>query len=117
MLWVDHASYFGPDRRRKGGGLRIRERRRENLAGRPPALNVALRQLRMQVLEARGPGLDRFIERAHSTAILAQENTELDAADALASLSVFAARNREKDVRPALYQGLDRAHAALSTYH
>ncbi|WP_135211515.1 hypothetical protein [Vitreimonas flagellata] len=117
MMWVDQPSYFGPDRRRRAASLRIRERRRENLAGHPPALNVALRQLRMQIIEARGPGLDRFIERAHSTSILAQENCEHDAADALSALSVYAARNRELDVRPALYQGLDRAHAALNTYH
>ena len=117
MLWVDHQDYFGPDRRTKLAGLRLRERRRDNCAGNPPHLQTALRQLRMRVIEARGPGADAFAERAQSTALLAQMNDELDAADALSSLAMTAARGRTNDVRPILYEGLDRAHAALRTYH
>jgi len=117
MLWVDHQNYFGPDRRRARVGLRLRERRHDDCAGTPPPLATALRQLRMRVIEARGPGAASFADRAQSVALLAQLNDEFEAADALSSLAMTAARARERDVRPILYEGLDRAHASLQTYH
>jgi hypothetical protein len=46
-LWVDHPSYFGPDRRQREG-RRLVSRRRQNLAGDPPALRTALRRLLLQ---------------------------------------------------------------------
>jgi hypothetical protein len=113
MLWVDQDSYFGPDRRRKHGGLRMRERRRYDYAGQPPSLSVALRQLRMRVLDARGPGAGSFADRAQATALLAQMNHEYAASDELSSLAMQAARGVERDMRPALYERLDRAHAVL----
>jgi len=117
MLWVDHQNYFGPDRRRARGHLRLRERRRDDCAGTPPPLTTALRQLRMRVIEARGAGAATFADRAQSVALLAQINNEYEASDTLSSLAMTAARGREHDVRPILYQGLDRAHASLATYH
>jgi len=113
MLWVDHDSYFGPDRRRKSGGLRMRERRRYDFAGLPPSLPIAMRQLRLRVLDARGPGAGHFADRAQATALLAQMNHEMETSDELSSLAMTAARGINSDVRPALYDGLDRAHAAL----
>ncbi len=117
MLWVDHQNYFGPDRRHTRAGLRLRERRRDDCAGTPPPLTTALRQLRMRVIEARGPGAAIFADRAQAVALLAQMNNEYEASDTLSSLAMTAIRARESDVRPILYDGLDRAHAALETYH
>jgi len=113
MMWVDQDSYFGPDRRRKAGGLRVRERRRYNYAGQPPSLPIALRQLRMRVLDARGPAASHFADRTQAVALLAQMQGQYDASDGLASLAMQAARGVDRDVRPALYDGLDRVHAQL----
>jgi hypothetical protein len=113
MLWVDHASYFGPDRRRKPGGMRIRERRRYDYAGPPPPLPTALRQLRMHILEANGPGAALLSERARGVAMLAGLHGEQDVARALASFAAVALRGRSSDVRQALYQELDRVHAVV----
>jgi len=113
MLWVDQDSYFGPDRRRKAAGLRMRERRHDNYAAMPPSLSIAMRQLRMRVIDACGRGAAQFADRAQSTAMLARLQNEREASDALTSLAVVAARGVDRDVRPSLYAGLDRAQAAL----
>lgn len=113
MFWVDHQSYFGPDRRRVRGGLRLRERRRYDCAGPTPPLRTALRQLRMRVIDARGPGAGAFVERSTAVALLAEWSDEPDAACELSSLAVTAGRGADHDVRTALYEGLDRAHMAL----
>jgi hypothetical protein len=113
MLWVDHPSYFGPNRRRKPGGLRVRERRRYDCAGNAPPLSTALRQLRMRILDARGPGAAALSDRAGAVATLAVAQGEYDAAQALSALAATALRGRTVDVRPSLYQDLDRVHAAM----
>lgn len=113
MLWVDHESYFGPNRRRKLGGLRIRERRRYDYAGDPPPLNTALRQLRMRILEAHGQGAVMLSDRARAVATLAIAHGELDAARELSAFAAAAARGRTADVRQSLYKDLDRVHAAM----
>lgn len=115
MLWVDTTCYFGPDRRRKRV-MRMLERRRENYAGSAPSLSIAMRQLRMRVLDARGRGATAFADRAHGVSILARMNDEPDAADALESLAMIAMRAGSADCRPSLYVALDGAHAALSDY-
>lgn len=117
MLWVDHESYCGPDRRRHRAGLRMHERRRDNLASPPPPLSTAMRQLRLRVLDAHGAGMDAFITRAHGVATLARAQGEHATAAALLSLATMAAHSRLSDVRPALYEALDRAHAALEPLH
>jgi len=111
MLWVDHASYFGPDRRRKGG-LRVLERRRENYAGPAPSLSIALRQLRMRVINAEGHNTRDFIERLRGVALIARAHKEIATSNALASLADALGRSRG-DMRQQLYAGLDRAHAVL----
>lgn len=113
MLWVDHDSYFGPDRRQTPSGLRLIERRRENRAAPPPSLNVALRNLRLRVIDANGPAADRFVERLNGTALLANMHSEPEAAFELSSLSESVARHRGEDMREIIYKKLDRAHAAL----
>lgn len=118
MLWVDHDSYFGPDRRRKLGGMRIRERRGYDYAGHAPPLNTALRQLRMRILDAQGPGAGKLADRANAVATLALYHGENDAAQELSALAATALRGRNNDARPALYRDLDRVHAALcDAYH
>ncbi len=116
MLWVDHESYFGPDRRVKPSGFRFNERRRENYAGSPPPLATALRQLRMRVLNAHGDGARGFADRAHGTALLAERQHEPEAADILSAVARKSIAWRGHDLRPALYADLDRAHASLR-YH
>ncbi|MEZ5995713.1 MAG: hypothetical protein R3C25_08150 [Hyphomonadaceae bacterium] len=117
MLWIDCQSYFGPDRRRKHGGVRLRERRRYDCAGNPPPLPTALRQLRLRVIEARGPGALAFRDRAHALAMLAHAQNQLSASDCLSSLAMLAGRGQHNDVRPALYEQLGRVHAALEATH
>ena len=113
MLWVDYDSYFGPDRRRKLGGLRVRERRRYDYAGTAPPLNLALRQLRMRILEARGPAAAALSDRARAVAMLADTQGEHEAAHELSTFAASALRGRNSDVRPVLYKDLDRVHAVL----
>ena len=118
MLWVDHASYFGPDRRRKPSGMRIRERRRYDYAGNAPPLNTALRQLRMRILEAQGAGAAALSDRARGVAMLAASYGEHEAAQELSAFAAVALRGRNGDVRPALYRDLDRVHTVMQdAYH
>lgn len=95
----------------------MRERRHDNYSAPPPPLATALRQLRMRILDAHGAGMDRFIARVHAVSMLARSLGAHAAAAALVSLATIAARNRMGDVRPALYEALDRVHAALETSH
>lgn len=114
MLWVDHESYYGPDRRRKHGGLRLRERRRYDIAGQPPSLSIALRQLRMRVLDAQGPGAASFANRAQGVAHIARMHHEQRTAEVLIQLAATVSRARGADIRQSLYGVLDRAQAAMS---
>lgn len=101
----------------KPSGLRLSERRRANYAANPPPLPTALRQLRLRVIDARGVAAKDFADRANALALLAHDQHEPSAADALTSLAHAAARGQDKDMRPALYTGLDRVHAQLRVYH
>lgn len=113
MHWVDYQGYFGPDRR-QGRGKRLLERRRENCAGRPPALRTALRQLRMRVLEAHGPaGARSFLDRTRAVALLAATHREPEVAQLLNKLADAIVCAGDRDVREALYPQLDRIHDAI----
>lgn len=117
MLWVDHKNYFGPDRRHKHA-LRLRERRQYNYAGRAPSLSQAIRQLRMHVIDARGPqGVGTFIDRANAVAILAEMAEEVEAAHLLTRLAAGMSRAREADMRTAVYAALDRVQGAMNVYN
>lgn len=118
MLWVDHESYFGPDRRVRSS-LRIIERRRQNCAGPPPPLGTALRKLRMRVLDARGDQREAFIASTNGVARLAEMQGEPETAFALARLALLAERAREhdRDVRTSLYDGLDQVETTLRVLH
>jgi hypothetical protein len=52
--WVDTTSYFGPDRRRRGG-RRLLDRRSLDEAGELPPLGHMLRRLRVLMTNARSP--------------------------------------------------------------
>jgi hypothetical protein len=113
MLWVDHDTYFGPDRRRQKGGLRLRERRRYDQAAQPPSLSIAMRQLRMRVLDAQGERTGAFADRIRGTAQIARLHNEPAVSNALNTLANQLSAARGADIRQALYTGLDRAHAAM----
>ncbi|MGE0742659.1 MAG: hypothetical protein AB7O98_15070 [Hyphomonadaceae bacterium] len=116
MLWVDHTTYFGPDRRCVRS-MRLRERRRVDLASSPPTMNNAMRSLRMGVINARGVGALAFAERTQGVSLLAQYSGEYETADGLASLAMTAMRGRDRDVRPSLYDGLDIVQAKRDVFH
>lgn len=114
MLWVDCRSYVGPDRRVAGPELRIRERRRENLADQPPPLERELRHLRLLVLDAdRSDTVRAFAHRADAAAQLAQASGEPAIADILVGLSESLRRGHEDDVRSFIYEQLDRLPRAM----
>lgn len=114
MLWIDHASYFGPDRRGKRTGLRVREHRRYDYAGQPPSLQIAMRQLRMHVIDARGERATAFAERLKGVALIARMHNQLDVSDTLSRLAATVSHSpRGADVRNSIYAGLDRAYAAM----
>ncbi|GIK47492.1 MAG: hypothetical protein BroJett013_01890 [Alphaproteobacteria bacterium] len=97
--------------------MRLHDRRRENRAAPPPHLPTAMRQLRMYVIDACGAGAQAFANRTRALAALAQAVDEPEAAETLAALAKTAAHGGDRDVRGLLYQGLERAHAALRTAH
>lgn len=113
MLWIDNDTYFGPDRRQHESGLRLSERRRKDSAGNPPPLNTALRQLRLRVLDAQGPGVNAFVSRVQGTAMLAELQDEPEVAFELNNLGVTLNRTCLNDARANIYKTLDRAHAVM----
>ncbi len=113
MLWVDNETYFGPDRRQQCGGLRFTDRRRKACAGAPPPLSTALRQLRLRVLDAQGPGVNAFVNRVQGTAVLAELQDEPEVAFELKTLGMALDRTCLNDARANIYKTLDRAHAVM----
>jgi hypothetical protein len=114
MLWVDHESYFGPDRRKRNA-LHLYERRRVNCAGPPPPLRTALRRFRMKVLDVSEENAPAFIAHMRGLALLAQIQDEVEAAEALSGFASIADHNRAKgrDIRPSLYYALDQAETMV----
>jgi len=112
MLWVDCETYYGPDRRAKRN-LRLSERRKDPRVGEPPPLRIALRHLRLRVLDAHGPDADRFLQRLTATAMLAEMQGEPEAAFELSSLGASVARHWGEDIRPVIYNKIDRAQAVM----
>ena len=113
MLWVDCRSYVGPDRRVAPPELRIRERRRENLADQPPPLERELRHLRLLVLDANDlTGVKQFADRAYAIACLAGARGEPTIADILTGMAESLRRGQDGDVRSFIYEQLDRLPGA-----
>jgi hypothetical protein len=111
--WVDHKNYVGPDRRRKRN-MRLGERREYDYGGNTPSLSAAVRQLRMHVLEAYGPGAAKFIERVRAVAWLAEQLEEQRAAAHLHKIAaVMQQQGQTKDMRNALYGALDKVAESI----
>jgi hypothetical protein len=113
MTWVDQKSYFGPDRRQRGG-TRFLDRRREETHAPPPPLLTAMRQLRQRAIDAHGAGAADFAARVAGIAELARYQGEQQAAEVLMRLAHIAMLGKEMDVRPDIIDMLDRAHEALN---
>ena len=116
MRWVDCSAYYGPDRRVAPPGLRIRERRRGDLAAQAPPLERELRHLRLMVLDAYSTsGVTRLADRAGAIALLAQASGEPAIADILKGLTESLLRGRDGDPRSFIYEQLDRVPRAMRT--
>lgn len=87
--------------------------RRRRQASLPPLL-TAMRQLRQHVLDAYGEGASDFAQRAEAIAGLARENGELETSAVLMKLAMTAELGASRDIRAALIELLDEAHAALN---
>lgn len=113
--WIDHASYFGPNRRRPSKAFLIRERRCEDLSGPAPPLNVALRRLRLHVFEATpGRHAAAFAERVFGASIIAGQSDALDVQLQLEDLARRILSQPQRDWRSAIYRDLD--DLSIETY-
>lgn len=113
LKWVDVASYFGPDRRSGGFSHFIMERRRRQAVGSPPALQAALRQLRMRLLDAEtSQGRRALQERLRATALLADAQGRTRIGDHLMRLAEALERGKG-DVAATLQDELLAAEARL----
>jgi hypothetical protein len=109
-------SYIGPDRRKARAGMRLVNRRRDDLSSPPPSVATALRQLRVYVLQADSvDGMKNFIERCKAVAILANEANERPVANVIMDMARKLEKVNGQDVRDKIYPIIDRAVAALST--
>ncbi|MFT3729219.1 MAG: hypothetical protein QM759_15460 [Terricaulis sp.] len=114
MLWVDQAKYYGPDRR-VANAFRLRDRRRENCAVSIPTLDNAVRQLRLQVIDVRGVGPQgMFMDRLRAVALLADNDGKAKSAQILNGLAHALETCAGKDMRPQIYEQLDRLHGAMA---
>lgn len=113
MDWVDFKDYFGPNRRR-GRNKRLLDRRKEDVAGQPPSLRKALRQLRMRVIDTQdAAGAEAFVARVQATVTIAAMHNESRAGEMLSRMAIHLMRANGADVREQLYNALDRIQAAL----
>lgn len=113
MDWVDYKGYVGPDRRR-GRSKRLLDRRKDNVASRPPSLRTALRQLRMRVIEAEGAaGAEAFVQRVQSIVTLAAIHDEPKVSEMLSRMAIHLMRANGADVREQLYRALDKIQEAI----
>lgn len=113
--WVDLASYFGPNRRVRSKAFRVRERRREDLSGAAPSLNVSLRKLKLHVFNA-SPGANAIVlaERILGVSIIAAEAGASETQLELEALASRISMRPNIDWRPMLYRELDEL--SIETY-
>ena len=114
MLWVDQAKYYGPDRR-VANVFRFPDRRRENRADRMPSLDNAVRQLRLQVIDVRGVGPQAmFMDRLRAVALIAEHTSKVKSSQILQGLAGALEKSGGKDMRPQIYEQLDRLHGTMA---
>lgn len=80
-----------------------------------PPLLTAMRQLRLQVLDAQGEAAAPFASRTLAIAALARENGEHETSAMLMKMVAVAEIGVHLDVRSDLLDLLDLAHAALNS--
>lgn len=113
--WIDLANYFGPNRRGRSKAFRVRERRREDLSGPAPSLNVALRKLKLRVINASpGPNAAMFAECVLGVSIIAAEANAPEVQLELESVASQILARPHVDWRPTLYQELN--DLSIETY-
>ena len=71
--WVDSHGYFGPDRRRRAGGKRWKDRRLFDETGEPPPLGALLRRVRVLMTDLSTPDDRRRALQLLSAAISSAE--------------------------------------------
>lgn len=108
--------YIGPDRRKARAGMRLINRRKDDISGPAPSVATALRQLRVKVFDANTPeGMKDFIERCRAVAILANESNERQVGNVIMDMARKLEKVNGQDVRDKLYPIIDRAVHALSS--
>lgn len=113
--WIDLGNYFGPNRRGPSKVFRVRERRREDLSGPAPSLNVALRKLKLRIMNASpGPNAAMFAEYVLGVSIIAAEANAPEVQLELESVASRILARPHVDWRPALYRELD--DLSIETY-
>jgi hypothetical protein len=87
----------------------LRERRRADLSGPRPSLNVSLRKLKLFVFEATpGRAACAFVDRAMGTAMIAAEAEAPPIQTRLEDLACRVLAHPERDWRPLIYRELER---------
>ncbi|MEZ5958270.1 MAG: hypothetical protein R3C27_13785 [Hyphomonadaceae bacterium] len=88
MKWVDDPKYYGPDRRRRTVDPRRPERRNgDEFSGAEPSVAMAIRQLRLRLIDANTPrGLTEVRSRISGIAQLATLQNKHEAAQLLTKL-------------------------------
>lgn len=116
--WVDLANYFGPNRRGQSKLFHLRERRREDLSGPAPSLNIALRKLRLQVFIASpGSNAAMFAERVAAVAIIAAQSDAFEVQLGLEAMASRILARPHVDWRLLLYRELDDLSIETYTLH
>ena len=80
-----------------------------------PSLDNAVRQLRLQVIDVRGVGPQAmFMDRLRSVSLIADANGQKRSASILSALASALEKSAGQDMRPQIYEQLDRLHGAMA---
>ena len=80
-----------------------------------PKLDNAVRQLRLLVIDVRGVGAQSmFADRLRATALIANTTGRVRPVEILNGMAARLERNSGEDMRPYIYEELDRLHGAMA---
>jgi hypothetical protein len=80
-----------------------------------PSLDNAVRQLRLQVIDVRGVGpQNMFMDRLRAVALIADQHGQSKSSQILNGLAGALEKSAGQDMRPAIYEQLDRLHGAMA---
>jgi len=80
-----------------------------------PSLDNAVRQLRLMVIDIRGVGPQAmFMDRLRAVALIADADGRAKSSQILTGLAGAIERSAGQDMRPAIYEQLDRLHGAMA---